>query len=67
VQSRKADCGLRKCCVYAECVRISQETGVEHHVDHIVPLRGRIVHGLRVHYNLQILPGTENIRKGNRV
>lgn len=40
-------------------------TGVEHHVDHIVPLAGRNAHGFHVHDNLQVLTAEANIRKNN--
>ena len=52
--------------VYRQCRGISQMTGVPHHVDHIIPMRGDLVSGLHVASNLRIIPADENMRKNRR-
>ena len=47
---------------YAEARRLSRETGVLHHVDHITPIAKG---GLHCQTNLQVLTALENIQKGD--
>lgn len=51
--------------VYAEAAELTRSTGIPHHIDHIVPLRSKIVCGLHVHYNLRAIPAVDNMRKHN--
>ena len=52
--------------VYEAAARMRRETGIGYDVDHVIPLRGRLVSGLHVAENLQILERRANARKGNR-
>jgi hypothetical protein len=63
--------------IYEEAARLTKETGIPHHVDHIVPIQGpiakfgpfsgmRIVQGLHWEGNLRPITQYENLSKGNR-
>jgi hypothetical protein len=50
---------------YSLAAMLTRETGIIHHVDHIIPLQGKKVSGLHVFSNLRVIPGTDNVKKSN--
>jgi hypothetical protein len=55
--------------VFTEAYTVARDrfnaTGIKHHVDHIVPLKSKLVCGLHCWTNIRVIPWYENISKGN--
>lgn len=52
--------------LYALAQKLTEQTGIPHEVDHVIPLQGKNVSGLHVETNLQVITATENRRKSNK-
>jgi predicted transposase YbfD/YdcC len=51
---------------YEHAAFLTRVLGAPYHVDHIVPLKSKIVCGLHWEGNMEVIEGAENIRKQNR-
>jgi 5-methylcytosine-specific restriction endonuclease McrA len=52
--------------LYECAARLTKCTGIDWHVDHVLPLQGVEVSGLHVRGNLQVITAAQNLAKNNR-
>jgi 5-methylcytosine-specific restriction endonuclease McrA len=63
--SRRQKSEIRQ--LYQIAITMTQTTGEQYVVDHIVPLRGDSVCGLHVPWNLRVITQDENLKKSNKL
>jgi hypothetical protein len=63
--SKKQKSEIRQ--LYQIAITMTQTTGEQYVVDHIVPLRSDEVCGLHVPWNLRVITQDENLRKSNKI
>jgi len=63
--SRKQKSEIRQ--LYQVAITLTQATGEQYVVDHIVPLRSDVVCGLHVAWNLRVITREENLKKSNKL
>jgi 5-methylcytosine-specific restriction endonuclease McrA len=63
--TRKQKSEIRQ--LYQIAITMTQTTGEQYVVDHIVPLRSHEACGLHVPWNLRVITQEENLKKSNKL
>ena len=63
--SKKQKSEIRQ--LYQIAITMTQTTGEQYVVDHIVPLRSDVVCGLHVPWNLRVITQEQNLQKSNKI
>ena len=63
--TRKQKSEIRQ--LYQIAITMTQTTGEQYVVDHIVPLRSDVICGLHVPWNLRVITQEENLKKSNKL